>query len=117
MSSASDPPDGAPPESPRAVSAERVLVELRFELDHALRQLEVRAKEARESSDEAERATLHALKTDVELQGVRRLLSRLKERVGKLLTEAQGTPFETELHDIHTILDIHAPPGDDDETF
>ncbi len=108
--------ESAPPGSARG--SERLLAELRLELDHALRQLEAREREFQEvraQADELERATLHALLRDRDLERMRRLLSRLKERIVALHERAIGSPFETELLDLRTILEIHAPPGEDDE--
>jgi hypothetical protein len=104
----------APPQTAE-ISSERSVLELRSELDLALRRLEARTAEARAASDEAERATLHALRMEVELAGLRRLLSRLKERIIGLHDRSGATHFEAELLDLRTILEIHAPPSDDDE--
>lgn len=98
--------------APPGSGHERLLAELRLELDHALREIDARDRQieaARAQADDLERATLQALLRGRDLDRLGRLLVRLKERITTLHERAAGTPFETELLDLRTILEIHAP--------
>ena len=68
------------------------------------------------SRDEGAQATKQSLAIAQELAELRArverhelLLARLHGRMEALLTLAHGTDLESEVHDLFTILDIHAP--------